>query len=651
VLRAWLPGADPMSDGTADLAALASMPVERLLEHDPLQLGPYKILARLGSGGMGAVYLGETKDGAAAAVKVVKPELARDPEFRARFTREVEAGRRVAGRCVARFLDADLAAEAPWLATEYVAGPTLDVRVEGEGPQTGQRLLALAVGLADALVSIHGAGLVHRDLKPSNVVLADDAPKVIDFGVVSAGDSAALTTTGSLVGSPAYMSPEQAEGRRDVGPAADVFSWASCVVYAARGEPPFGRGEAAGMLYKVVHQPADLDGVPADLAPVLRAALDKDPAARPTATQLLETCVALASGQTAPDLAVPVSVAGAAVATGAAAGLGSAATGVLAASWAAGPRDPDAAERTIVRARDLRASLPSQPDGTEPKRRSRRGLLVAGLAALLLLGALAGALLLRPEPKTVLATGTATGGDTTTTTAAPGGAADTTTTAPVTAGSPVPEPGAAPTTVAGTPGTPGAPGTTAAPAVAGPAAGPATGGSGGGGAVKPPTAGPAVPTTAPRAVQLIVDDTSNSSTVKAVYNGAVWTPSDYVKAFHGSGYRTSDVTMFPPSDQDPFTFSFLVREGEQLQRTVEAMWTVARPGDPISRNPAVPFIIRNASGVQLGRVDKDQRVGQGTWNPIGRYTFSAGWNTVQISRMVNPALGEDLVADAVRITP
>jgi len=492
------------------------MPVERLRESDPRRLGPYRILARLGRGAMGAVYLGETEAGTAAAVKVVKPELARDPELRARFTREVEAARRVSGRCVARFLDADLAAKAPWLATEYVAGPTLDAQVEREGPETGPRLLGLAVGLADALVSIHGAGLVHRDLKPGNIVLAADAPKVIDFGVVSAGDSATLTTTGSLVGSPAYMAPEQAEGRPDVGPAADVFSWASCVVYAARGEPPFGRGEAAGMLYKVVNQPADLTGVAPYLVPLLHAALDKDPSARPTAAGLLDACVALGEERAAPHPAVAAS-------------------------------DPGAADQTIVKAR---ASQPP-PATAEPERRSRRGLLVAVLAAVLLSGALAVALLRSDEPQ-----------------------------------------------------------------------------------------------------HLVVDNASNGSTVKAVYTGdPVWMPAKHAPGYYGNGYRISKLQTPTAPPEDAFSFWFLVRDGEPLQRTVEAWWTSMVPGEPTERNSAVPFIVRNARGNQLGRVVKDQKVGHATWNHIGRYTFSPGWNSVLISRIANPALGKDIIADAVRITP
>jgi len=355
------------------------VPLDRLTRLDPLQLGRFTILARLGGGGMGNVYLAEADDGTPAAVKVIRAELAQDTQFRARFRREVEAGRRVQNRCIARYLDADTYAASPWLATAFVPGPTLHHEVLGKGPIIGPRLLGLGAGLADALVVIHAAGLIHRDLKPANVLLAPDAPKVIDFGISLASDATALTTTGTLVGSPAYMSPEQARGGRDVGPAADVFSWASCMTFASRRQPPFGDGEAAGLLYKVVHEQPDLEGLAPALLPFVRAALDKDPTNRPTALELVAGLTAVLDGVPAATLVVPPPGGGGARVTAPTAGAN--AGRVLAVTWSPDHDALEEAEQTLADARELRAGLP--PRAEERSRRDRIRAKRSVFAALL----------------------------------------------------------------------------------------------------------------------------------------------------------------------------------------------------------------------------------------------------------------------------
>ncbi len=255
---------------------------------DPPQVGVYRLTGQLGSGGMGIVYLARTRAGTPVALKLIRPEYATDPTFRARFGREVEVGRRVQGVCIARFLDADPDAERPYLVTEYVDGPGLDEVVAARGPFRGPQLQALAAGLAEGLVSLHGAGVVHRDLKPSNVLLARDAPKIIDFGIAYAADAVSMTRTGHVVGSAGWMSPEQALGKRVTG-AGDVFAWASTMSFAATGRSPFGEGQPTAVIYRVVHHEPDLDGVPGALLSALHAAFAKDPAARPAPSELLAT--------------------------------------------------------------------------------------------------------------------------------------------------------------------------------------------------------------------------------------------------------------------------------------------------------------------------------------------------------------------------
>ncbi|MFD9025488.1 PQQ-binding-like beta-propeller repeat protein [Streptomyces parvulus] len=256
--------------------------METLQSDDPRELGSYRLLGRLGAGGMGRVYLARSPGGRTVAVKVVRPDLAADTDFRARFRYEVEIAKAVSGRFTAPVVDSDPDAPLPWLATSYVLGPDLTEVVDVHGALPEHTVRALAAGLAAALQDIHAAGLIHRDLKPSNVLLAADGPRVIDFGIARAVDGSRMTQTGVVVGSPGFMSPEQATGK-DVGTAGDVFSLGSVLAFAATGRAAFGDGAAshASLLYQVVHGEADLTGVPSSLLGLIRACLMKDPAQRP----------------------------------------------------------------------------------------------------------------------------------------------------------------------------------------------------------------------------------------------------------------------------------------------------------------------------------------------------------------------------------
>jgi eukaryotic-like serine/threonine-protein kinase len=260
---------------------------EGLRAEDPRQVGEYQLIGRLGAGGMGTVFLGRSPGGRLVAVKVVHEVLARDPEFRARFGREVQAARMVSGAFTAPVIDADADAARPWLASSYIAGPSLQQAVTDHGPLPAVTVTALAAGLAEALAAIHRAGLVHRDLKPSNVLLAADGPRVIDFGIARAADDATITRAGFVVGSPGFMSPEQVTAG-DVGPPGDVFALGAVLVYAATGHGPFGQGPSHTLLYRVVHEPPDLDGIAdRELRALISACLSKDPARRPAPRQVL----------------------------------------------------------------------------------------------------------------------------------------------------------------------------------------------------------------------------------------------------------------------------------------------------------------------------------------------------------------------------
>ncbi|MEW2401025.1 serine/threonine-protein kinase [Streptomyces sp. NPDC046862] len=247
----------------------------------------YRLESVLGSGGMGRVYLGTSPSGRQVAVKVIRTDLVHRPDFRQRFRREVTAARQVSGAFTAPVVDADPDADPPWMATLYVPGQPLDQRIK-LGPLLGaDELYRLATGLAEALRDIHRAGIVHRDLKPANVLLADDGPRVIDFGIVRAADTDMPTGTGIAVGTPPFMSPEQIRAQKDVGPPSDVFSLGSVLTYAASGHVPFDATDVYAVAYQLVHEPPDLDGVPDWLLPVVERCLAKEPAERPTADELL----------------------------------------------------------------------------------------------------------------------------------------------------------------------------------------------------------------------------------------------------------------------------------------------------------------------------------------------------------------------------
>ncbi|MEU1402493.1 PQQ-binding-like beta-propeller repeat protein [Streptomyces sp. NPDC005728] len=262
--------------------------METLQPDDPRQLGSYRMLRRLGAGGMGRVYLARSPGGRTVAVKVVRPDLAADADFRRRFGHEVEIAQAVSGQYTAAVVDADPDAPLPWLATSYVLGPDLTDVVAEHGALPEHTVRALGAGLAAALQEIHAAGLIHRDLKPSNVLLAAAGPRVIDFGIARAVDGNRMTQTGVVVGSPGYMPPEQALGQ-DVGTAGDVFSLGAVLAFAATGRNVFGDGAAshAAMLYQVVHGEPDLTGTPQSLLGLVRACLLKDPAARPAPAEIV----------------------------------------------------------------------------------------------------------------------------------------------------------------------------------------------------------------------------------------------------------------------------------------------------------------------------------------------------------------------------
>ncbi|MFF9625527.1 serine/threonine-protein kinase [Streptomyces griseosporeus] len=268
--------------------------MQRLGPGDPQRIGTYRLLARLGAGGMGEVFLARSDRGRTVAVKLVREELAAQEEFRARFRQEVHAAQRVGGHWTAPVLDADTEATVPWVATGYVAGPSLQQVVghdHGALPERSVRILA--AGLAHALKDIHAAGIVHRDLKPSNVLVTIDGPRVIDFGIARAletvTEAGGLTRTGSLVGSPGFMAPEQVRGDR-ITPACDVFCLGSVLAYAATGRLPFGSANSGvhALMYRIAQEEPDLEGVPEGIADLVRDCLRKDPAARPTLDRVLD---------------------------------------------------------------------------------------------------------------------------------------------------------------------------------------------------------------------------------------------------------------------------------------------------------------------------------------------------------------------------
>jgi serine/threonine protein kinase len=266
---------------------------------DPQHIGPYRLLGRLGHGGMGTVYLGEDASGQHVAVKVINPEYSRHDQFRARFRREADAARRVRRFCTAAVLDAALDGDQLYVVTEYVPGQSLEEAVRGAGPMRGSSLDALAVGVATALTAIHGAGVIHRDLKPSNVLLSPVGPRVIDFGIARALDTlGGITGTGEIVGTPRYMAPEALRGE-PISPACDVFSWGCLVAFAATGVPPFGGDTLPAVLYQVLNTDPPLDGLEPGLRELVAQALAKDPALRPPAPRLVDQMVGRVTPETA----------------------------------------------------------------------------------------------------------------------------------------------------------------------------------------------------------------------------------------------------------------------------------------------------------------------------------------------------------------
>ncbi|MER6302276.1 serine/threonine-protein kinase [Kitasatospora sp. NPDC001539] len=275
---------------TADTPHPGKLPpvFQPLLPDDPREVGGYRLFARLGAGGMGRVYLSYTPGGRPVALKVVRPEFAEDGEFRRRFAQEVSNAQRIHGLYTAQVIDSGgLDSDAPWLVTAYVPGPSLQQVVREHGALPVRTVLLLMGGIAEALQAIHSVEVVHRDLKPANVLVAGDGPRVIDFGIARAADATALTGTGYRIGSPAFMAPEQAQGRA-VTPATDVFALGALAAYVAGGTPPFGDGPDTAVLYRVVHEEPDLTAVPADLRELVQRCLAKSPEDRPKPAEIIQ---------------------------------------------------------------------------------------------------------------------------------------------------------------------------------------------------------------------------------------------------------------------------------------------------------------------------------------------------------------------------
>ncbi|MFD4577621.1 PQQ-binding-like beta-propeller repeat protein [Streptomyces sp. NPDC058417] len=364
---------------------------------EPESLGGYRIVGRLGSGGMGVVYRATSRSGREVAVKVVHAQYAADPVFRARFRQEIEAVRRVSGAFTAPVLDADPEAARPWMATQYVAAPSLAERIRGYGPLPGPELRRLALGLVEALRDIHRAGVVHRDLKPANVLVAADGPRVIDFGISRAAGSQTLTETGHMIGTPPFMSPEQLTDARSVGPASDVFSLAALLAYAATGRGPFDADSPYLTAYRVMHDEPDLKPLTPALRDVLARCLAKKPADRPGLTGLAEEFATIPAEEftvapvTAPAVPpAPTEASAPASRPGAAPGTG---TGPATEEDGDHP-DRDPADRTETPDALPAPEPPAAPPA--PRRRRTRLLVLSGTAAALAL-ALTGYLLLGPR--------------------------------------------------------------------------------------------------------------------------------------------------------------------------------------------------------------------------------------------------------------
>ena len=276
-------------------------------DQTPDTLGPYRLLKRLGEGGMGVVYLAVDPEQRQVAVKALRPAVAADPNARRRLAREVETMRRVRSPFVAEVLDADVTSDPPYIVTRYVSGQTLEDVVSHDGPLTGTELARLASGLALALAAVHAAGVVHRDLKPGNVMIAGGEPVVIDFGIAQVPDSTRLTQTGMFMGTPGYLAPEVIEGKPS-GPASDVHSWGASVAFAATGRPPFGTGAFETIFYRIINGQPDLGGFPAPLLSLVGQALARDPAHRPDTAELCRRTAALDPASLVPAAAAAAAV-------------------------------------------------------------------------------------------------------------------------------------------------------------------------------------------------------------------------------------------------------------------------------------------------------------------------------------------------------
>ncbi|MEV7688894.1 protein kinase domain-containing protein [Streptomyces bungoensis] len=342
---------------------------------DPSQVGPYRIIGRLGAGGMGTVHAGLAADGLRVAVKVIHPAQAQDPEFRARFRREVQLSARVQGPCLVPLLAADPEAPAPWLATEYAPGPTLSQYLAQYGPLTGGTLYAFATGTAQALAAIHEAGVVHRDVKPQNVILTPAGPRVLDFGIAHAADGTSVTRTGVLTGTPGWISPEY---YRDgtAGPEGDMFAWGALVAHAATGRLPFGAGAPDAVAFRVMSGEPDLSGTSPELREVVETALAKAPADRIRAATAAETCSRLLAAQATQVVAGPASPEPTQV--------------------VGGPATPEQARIGELVGGQWDMPTIDDPRWHAPARSSRRRTLTIALVAAAVVGGLAGAVVALP---------------------------------------------------------------------------------------------------------------------------------------------------------------------------------------------------------------------------------------------------------------